>query len=236
MVYFYGAQEQLPHLIPRTAFIARRSAGILYLVLLRMRKFVALAVSAALLVPLLARADSLYVFFRHGEKPDNDSGQLTCKGLNRALNLPRVLISRFGAPDTLYSSAPYQDKTGSSLRPLMTMVPVAIQLSKPVILKYHAVQTGKLTNALLKENASPVTYIAWEYKNLVAATRRLVSKTGGDPSQIPFWSSDDFDSLYVIRLDDRHHFKSFIHETEGLNGVSDRCPPQMTGQHMLSPY
>ena len=200
-----------------------------------MRRFLALAVSIALVAPLLARADSLYVFFRHGEKPDNNSGQLTCKGLNRALNLPKVLISRFGAPDKLYSSAPYQDKTGSSLRPLMTIVPVAIQLSKPVILKYHADQTSKLTNALLKDSSAAVTYIAWEYKNLVAAARRLVSKTGGDPSQIPFWSSDDFDTLYVIRLDEKRHFKSFIRESEGLDGLSTRCPPQMTTQRMLSP-
>lgn len=186
------------------------------------------------MVPLLARADSLYVFFRHGEKPDNDSGQLTCKGLNRALKLPTVLLSRYGTPDKLYTSAPYQDKTGSSLRPLLTIAPVAIQLSKPVILKYHADQTRKLINALLKKDHAAVTYISWEHKNLVIAARRLVAKTGGDSTRIPFWQTDDFDTLYVIRLDDDHRFKSFTQESEGLNGVSEHCQPPMPADLRLA--
>lgn len=200
-----------------------------------MRKFLALMFSVTLASPLAAQADSLYVFFRHGEKPDNNSGQLTCKGLNRALSLPPILFSRYGEPDRLYTSAPYQDKTGSSLRPLLTMTPVAIQTSKPIILNYHADQTRKLTNALLRENKPRVTYIAWEHKNLVIAARRLVAKAGGDSTKIPFWNSEDFDTIYVIRLDDQHHFKSFTRESEGLNTVSDQCPPSMTAGLELPP-
>ena len=36
------------------------------------------------------------VFVRHGEKPDDDEGQLTVQGFNRALALPDVLIGKFG--------------------------------------------------------------------------------------------------------------------------------------------
>lgn len=193
-----------------------------------MRKILALLFGAALAAPSFTQADSIYVFFRHGEKPDNNSGQLTCKGLNRALNLPPVLIGRYGEPDKLYTSAPYQDKTGSSLRPLLTMTPVAIRVSKPIILNYHADQTRKMTNALLKEHKAAVTYIAWEHKNLVIAARRLVAKTGGDSTKVPFWTPTDFDTIYVVRLDDEHHFKSFTLESEGLNGVSDQCPAPMS--------
>lgn len=193
-----------------------------------MRICLAALVSAILLASSVAQADSLYVFFRHGEKPDNHSGQLTCKGLNRALNLPRVLLSRYGEPDALYTSAPYQEKTGSSLRPLLTITPLAIQISKPIILSYHADQTRKLTHALLKQTGSVVTFISWEHKNLVIAVRRLVAKTGGDSTRVPFWSPADFDSIYVVRLDDRHRFKSFAHESEGLNDVAARCPYETT--------
>lgn len=205
-----------------------RSGGSLNLVLQRMRTYLALLLGVALATPLFAQADKMYVFFRHGEKPDNNSGQLTCKGLNRALSLPPVLLGRYGEPDKLYTSAPYQEKTGSSLRPLLTMTPVAIRVSKPIILRYHADQTRKLTNALLKEDKAAVTYIAWEHKNLVIAARRLVAKAGGDPTKVPFWIPTDFDSIYVVRLDDKNHFKSFTLESEGLNGVSGQCPAAMS--------
>ena len=46
------------------------------------------------------------VMVRHGEKPPGGLGQLTCKGLNRALALPSVLIGRFGKPDYIYAPNP----------------------------------------------------------------------------------------------------------------------------------
>jgi hypothetical protein len=49
---------------------------------------------AALLLSQSVLAQETLIFVRHGEKPANDSGQLTCKGLNRALALPDVLLDR----------------------------------------------------------------------------------------------------------------------------------------------
>jgi hypothetical protein len=46
------------------------------------------------------------VLLRHGEKPAGGLGQLTCKGLNRALALPSVLIGRFGKPGYIYAPNP----------------------------------------------------------------------------------------------------------------------------------
>lgn len=180
--------------------------------------------TAALMTPLMAMADSTYVFFRHGEKPDNTSGQLTCKGLNRALSLPSVLLSRYGTPDALYASAPKEKKLGSSLRPLTTITPLAIQVSKPVVLRFHADQTDKLVSDLLAEKNSALTFLSWEHKNLVTAARTLVTETGGDAALVPAWPSADFDSIYVVQLDAHQRFKSFTHESEGLNGVVDTCP------------
>ncbi|MFB4355491.1 histidine phosphatase family protein [Pantoea sp. BS_4] len=189
-----------------------------------MKNVFALLFGLATLIPLQASADSTFVFFRHGEKPDNASGQLTCKGLNRALKLPRVLLSRYGNPDALYASAPKEDKTGSSLRPLSTLIPLAVQVSQPVILRFHADKPNKLVADLLAEKAVPLTFISWEHKNLVTAARRLVEKTGGDAGQVPDWSATDFDSVYVVKIDDNQHFKSFKQDAEGLNGVSSDCP------------
>lgn len=170
-----------------------------------------------------AIADSTYVLIRHGEKADNHSGQLTCKGLNRAMTLPTVLLGRYGNPDLIYAAAPKEDKTGNSLRALTTVLPTAITVSKPVILHFHAEQTDDLVSEILSQKNIPLTFIAWEHKNLVTIVKKLVKDTGGDASKIPSWPSQDFDSIYVVRLDSQQHFTSFTQDAEGLNEISVDC-------------
>src|SRR6266852_9558725 len=46
------------------------------------------------------------VFLRHGEKPPGGLGQLTCEGLNRALALPPILISKFGRAEYVFAPDP----------------------------------------------------------------------------------------------------------------------------------
>ncbi|WP_430981195.1 histidine phosphatase family protein [Serratia marcescens] len=176
------------------------------------------------LTTFIAKAETTVVFLRHGEKPEAPTGQLTCKGFNRALALPSVLLTRFGQPDAIYAAAPKQNKTGSSLRPLTTILPTAIRAERSVILKYHATQTDGLVGDLLSANSQDKrVFVSWEHKNLVVAVKALVKQTGGDPEQIPQWKGDDFDSLYVIQLSNEGKFVSFKKENEGLNGVSGRC-------------
>ncbi|STQ42518.1 Uncharacterised protein [Ewingella americana] len=52
----------------------------------------------------MASAQETLIFVRHGEKPTSSSGQLTCKGLNRALALPGVLLPRYGNPDHIFAA------------------------------------------------------------------------------------------------------------------------------------
>jgi hypothetical protein len=73
------------------------------------------------------------VFIRHGEKPQKEFGQLSCQGLNRALALPEVLVSKFGQPDYVFAPAPSRQTTEtreeySYVRPLATIEPTAIRL------------------------------------------------------------------------------------------------------------
>jgi hypothetical protein len=56
------------------------------------------------------------VFLRHGEKPPGGLGQLTCQGLNRALALPPVLISKFGKADYIFAPDPAGKVTEGGLR------------------------------------------------------------------------------------------------------------------------
>jgi hypothetical protein len=48
------------------------------------------------------------VGIRHGEKPLLGLGQLTCKGLNRALALSQVLLEKFGRPSSIFAPDPNQ--------------------------------------------------------------------------------------------------------------------------------
>ncbi len=53
-----------------------------------------------------AANEETIVAIRHGEKPPGGLGQINCRGLNRALALPSVLIGRFGKPDYIYAPNP----------------------------------------------------------------------------------------------------------------------------------
>jgi len=174
----------------------------------------------------LAYGEQIIVFMRHGEKPNNDSGQLTCKGFNRALALPNVLIKQFGQPDALFAAAPKQNKLGNSLRSLETINPIAIRLSLPIHLNYHASQIMELQTALLSEQyKNAIIFVVWQHDNLVKIVKNIVGFEGGNSQQIPKWEKDDFDSLYILRIN-RDQIRSkviFEQQQQNLNSVSNEC-------------
>ena len=80
------------------------------------------------------------VVLRHGEKAPGGLGQLSCKGLNRALALPKLLIERFGRANAVFAPNPSVEVREGALtrqeysyvRPLATIEPTAIELGLPV--------------------------------------------------------------------------------------------------------
>jgi hypothetical protein len=49
---------------------------------------------------------------------------------------------------------------------------------------------------------------------------------GGDPSQVPFWSDRDYDTIFVFRIfrQDGRNMLVFSIDHEALNNLSDSCP------------
>jgi hypothetical protein len=96
------------------------------------------------------------VFLRHGEKPPGGLGQLTCQGLNRALALPSVLISKFGKADYVFAPDPEGKVTEGGLRqfayirPLATIEPTAIRLGLPVFTDFRYKDIAGLQHELTK--------------------------------------------------------------------------------------
>ncbi|UTH75011.1 hypothetical protein [Chromobacterium sp. IIBBL 290-4] len=191
----------------------------------------ALAALCLLLSAQAFAATETIAIFRHGEKPDQGLGQLTCQGLNRALALPRVLNSAFGSPDALFAPDPATQVSDSGnnyyyVRPLATIEPTAISAGLPVNTAYGFTQTANLAAKLLSSDyANSTVYVAWEHKKIVTLAKQIFANLG-QSANIPSWSGNDYDSIYVITINSSGNQRNaaFSIQTEGLNGQSTTCP------------
>lgn len=171
----------------------------------------------------------IIVFMRHGEKPQNGLGQLNCRGLNRSLALPAVLIRLFGRPDRIIAPNPSQlkDDDGQAyayVRPLATIEPTAIANGLPVDTTIGYDDVDALVKALAPtDHKEYVTFVAWEHKKLVKAAKSLMKAAGGNPDDVPKWPGDDFDSLYVLKFPDNGGKPQFEHRSQGLASLPDTC-------------
>lgn len=176
-----------------------------------------------------ASADTTVVIVRHGEKPPQGLGQLNCRGLNRALALAPILLSRYGTPAAIYAPNPAQTKTDHGvayayIRPLATVEPLAIRAGLPVNLQWGMTDVPDMAEQMLA--AAPGTYIVgWEHHWGENLARYLLSRLGGNPLEVPEWSDGDFDSIYVVRIADGNGSRhvSFSREREGLDGLPESC-------------
>jgi hypothetical protein len=182
------------------------------------------------------QAQETIVAIRHAEKPPSSLGQLTCKGLNRALALPKVLIPRYGKPDRIYAPDPgtrigqLGNLSYSYVRPLMTIEPIAIQLEMPVNALIGFKNVGQLRKELLaSENANSVIYLAWEHVYLNEFAKRLLKAYGKDPSVVPDWPNEEYDRIYIFRIKDVGNKKDLTFSVEQqllTDSLSDKCPGQ----------
>jgi hypothetical protein len=187
--------------------------------------------SLVLVTAANARAEQTIVFFRHGEKPAGGLGQLTCQGLNRALALPNVLNAKFGTPDFLYAPNPavkMSDPAGSFyyVRPLATIEPTAIRAGLSVNTKYGYTDIAGLQTLLIMATKADTTiFVSWEHAYLVKIVQNIMNAYGGG-ALVPAWTTGDYDSLYVVRVNYAGGTISaqFQRDREGLNGQPTACP------------
>ena len=174
------------------------------------------------------------VCLRHGEKPPGGLGQLTCRGLNRALALPKVLLEKYGAPQYIFAPNPTQKvdaRTGQAgyyyVRPLATIEPTAIRCGLPVNTQFGYREIQGLESELQKTNYQSATvFIAWEHGLLDQFAKNLVKDNGADPAQVPAWPANDFDTIFLIKITRSGTGTSvaFSIDHEGLDNLSDVCP------------
>jgi hypothetical protein len=171
------------------------------------------------------------VFVRHGEKPSGGYGQITCQGLQRALALPNVLGRLFGSPNQIFAPNPtpkVSDDAGDFdyVRPLATIEPTAIKLGLSVNASFGYNDITGLQNTLLAPSlASATVFIAWEHLKLQQLVQNIMNTYGGG-APVPPWTSNDYDSIYVVRLSnsDGAMTAQFERTFQGLNGLPTTCP------------
>jgi len=172
------------------------------------------------------------VMIRHGEKPADGLGQLNCQGLNRSLVLPNVLAAKFGKPAFIFAPNPRQQTNDMGhlydyIRPLATIEPTAIHLGLPVNTQFGFREVKALRQELTRAKyQGALVFVAWEHTLLASLVKDLVAQGGGDPSKVPAWEHNDFDSIYVVKLTrvGKRLSASFTRDREGLNDQSPKCP------------
>jgi hypothetical protein len=168
------------------------------------------------------------VCFRHGEKPPGSLGQLSCRGLNRALALPKVLLAKYGLPRFIFAPNPTQKVEGYFyVRPLATIEPTAIRCGLPVNTQFGYQQIEGLEQELRKpEYQNATVFIAWEHELADKFVKNLVRSNGGDPALVPAWPGSDFDTIFLVKIIHSKNGESvaFTVDHEGLNNLSDACP------------
>jgi len=175
------------------------------------------------------------VCVRHGEKPSMEIGQLDVRGLNRSLELPKVLLGKYGKPQFIFAPDPAKTigrADGNQycyVRPLATIEPTAILCDLPVNTMYGFKDIQGLETELRKPMyQSAVIFVAWEHQFLERFARALVIDLGGDGTQVPAWdkSGMGYDAIYLIKITTQNGQSTveFSVDHEGLDHPSGDFP------------
>lgn len=185
-----------------------------------------LALATALFISSEAFASETIVFIRHGEKPEDGVGQLSCKGLQRSLKIPAILTAKFGTPDAIFAPDPTKQKPDKGvsynyIRPLATIEPTAIMHSKTVNMPCGYDQIDCIASALdTKAYDGKLVVVAWEH-HLIKNIVEKIAEARGAKVSVPSWQNDDFDSIYILKIDEKSAV--FSSDKQGIAALKEDC-------------
>jgi len=137
------------------------------------------------------------ILMRHAEKP-LQGPELSLKGLERAAALVPFFLKnpqwlKFGPPAGLIAAAP--KTSGSSIRSIQTLQPLACALDLDIVVQFNAEQYLEAAQ-YIRENPKfeeRLVVVAWQHDALPLLARALGS--GPEPKQ---WPRAVFDRLWVL--------------------------------------
>ncbi len=132
------------------------------------------------------------IFIRHGEKPEHGDN-LSCKGLNRSLQLPEVLNKKFGVIDHILVPALKNGNSTNHSRMFQTISPYAIQHYMDINTKYDESESKTIANAIKYLNGTVL--LVWEHKHISKILKELGIKENIQ------WADNDYDSILIITFE-----------------------------------
>ena len=132
------------------------------------------------------------VIIRHGEKASNNHN-LSCKGQNRALQLPAVLDKKFPNINHTFVPALGHNKFTSHARMFQTVTPLAIKNQLPINSKFAGKNYDGIAKHILSKDGTVL--LVWEHSKIKNIAQGLGVKNP------PEWSSKDFDSIWAISFE-----------------------------------
>jgi len=162
----------------------------------------------------------------------------------RALDLPHALHGKIN-PQEVYSIDPAQfgpgsfnsagDHTWSSVAPALTAEPYAIANNLPYNLVTSFDLSDPMANATETSDfffkggkfSNKAVLVAWAYQFIQPAVNALLTSYHGDNQPAPPWSSNDYDSVWTIKLDAVGNVTVDNGTCEGINSNAlPATPPQ----------
>jgi len=204
-------------------------------------RFPVLLIALSVMLPIPAHAAEsvaagpvqTLVVIRHGEKPKQGLGLLTCQGLNRALMLPDWFAQNFQRPDYLFAPDPKVKATElhgdgqryDYVRPLLTIGPTAVRLGVPINTQLPFNDPGLLADTLLEpQYRDAVIFLAWEHTNIVEFATAMLTRFGNRQS-LPDWPNSDYDTVFVFTIHwDEPATLDLDVRSEGFGTLSEECP------------
>lgn len=147
------------------------------------------------------------VIIRHAEKSDNGYN-LSCKGLNRSLDLPAVLYNKYKLPAKIFVPAVDNGKSAGKLRMLETITPFAVKYNLNIDSRFDVKDAKELAAAIMKTNGYAL--VVWEHNNIINIVKAL-----GVNNYFTKWNNDDFDSILII--DFKNGKATLSEDKENLN-------------------
>ncbi len=130
------------------------------------------------------------IIIRHGEKAD-EGGNLSCRGLNRALGLSAVLYAKYKLPNHIFVPAIKNGKSTNQSRMYQTIVPFAVKYNLNIDTRYNVEEPKALADAIMK--IPGYVLVVWEHNQIPNIAHAL-----GIKEKNLKWKDSDFDSIWII--------------------------------------
>jgi hypothetical protein len=161
--------------------------------------------------PIYAQNNLKIVFIRHGEKP-KDGDNLSCKGLNRAMLLPKVLYEKIGVPDYTYVPVLEMKKGTKHARMLQTIVPFAVKYNLKINSHFANKDTLEIANDIKQKQGTVL--VVWEHHALSGIVHALGLNDLG-----LLWDDNDYDSMWIVEFKNGQPY--LAKDKEGLEPKDD---------------